>query len=178
MRWIGVLVAVTIVAGALRAGPALHPNPYVSADERSYTNVALRLAETGRYGRDSLHWPPGAPVAFAAAIRVGGVRAAYWVNWLAGTALVALVFFLAGGPPAGGAGGRGGRGPRWCSPGRGGAGAAGGRGGSPPPPRRWSRSRGTCCRSRSARCGRRRPSPRWNGSAGDAPRSSRAGQAS
>src|SRR3954452_8325686 len=97
MRWTVALVAVTIAAGVLRAGPALHPNPYVSADERGYTNVALRLAATGRYGKESLHWPPGAPVAFAAAIRVGGVRAAYWVNWLAGTALIPLVFVLAGG---------------------------------------------------------------------------------
>src|SRR3954451_7054619 len=97
MRWTVALVAVTIAAGVLRAGPALHPNPYVSADERGYTNVALQLAATGRYGRESLHWPPGAPVAFAAAIRVGGIRAAYWVQWIAGVALIPLVFFVAGG---------------------------------------------------------------------------------
>jgi hypothetical protein len=32
-RWIWGLVAVTVVAGALRAGPAQHPNPYRSADQ-------------------------------------------------------------------------------------------------------------------------------------------------
>ena len=67
VRWTWALIAVTLLAGTLRAGPALHPNPYLSADERGYTNVATRLAETGRYGRESLHWPPGAPGAFAAA---------------------------------------------------------------------------------------------------------------
>jgi len=89
------LIAVTLLAGTLRAGPALHPNPYLSADERGYTNVATRLAETGRYGRESLHWPPGAPGAFAAAVRAG--ISPYWVQWLAGTLLIPLVFLLAGG---------------------------------------------------------------------------------
>src|SRR5689334_12378449 len=83
VRWTWALIAVTLMAGPLRAGPALHPNPYLSADERGYTNVATRLAETGRYGRESLHWPPGAPGAFAVAMRAG--VSPYWAQWLAGT---------------------------------------------------------------------------------------------
>src|SRR3954453_5441440 len=102
-RWIWALVAVTVVAGALGAWPAVHPNPRQSADENGYVRAALRLADDGRYGRESLHWPPGAPGAFAAAARLGGrvvrgarpdIPAAYWVQWLAGTALVPLVFAL------------------------------------------------------------------------------------
>src|SRR4051794_41392146 len=101
MRWIWALVAVSVLAGVLRAGPALHPNRYQSTDEIGYTNVAPRLAATGTYGHDSLHWPPGAPIAFAAALRTGGERAPYAVQWLAGTALVPLVFLIAGGGLAG-----------------------------------------------------------------------------
>lgn len=99
-HWIAALVAVTLIGGALRAGPALHPNPYRSVDELGYVNVALGFAKTGRYGRDSLHWPPGAPMAFALAVKLGGreghdIPAAYAIQWLAGTALIPLVFLLA-----------------------------------------------------------------------------------
>ena len=38
--------------------------------------VAIGLADTGRYGKRSLHWPPGAPVAFAAAAKLSGRRRA------------------------------------------------------------------------------------------------------
>jgi hypothetical protein len=94
-------VAITMLGGALRAREALSPDPRQSADERSYVSVALGLADTGRYGRHALHWPPGAPAAFAAAAKLSGVRptardipAAYWVQWLAGTALIPLAFAL------------------------------------------------------------------------------------
>jgi hypothetical protein len=97
--WIVALVAVTLIGGALRAGPALHPNPYRSVDELGYVAVALTVADTGRYGRDNRHWPPGAPLAFAAAARLAGhtrgdIPAAYAIQWLAGTALIPLVFLL------------------------------------------------------------------------------------
>src|SRR5262245_41530750 len=100
MRWIWVVVALTLIGGALRAREALHPNPYTSADERSYVGVAIGLAETGRYGKQSLHWPPGAPVAFATAAKLFGhtkddIPAAYWIQWFAGTALIPLTFLLA-----------------------------------------------------------------------------------
>ena len=66
--------------------------------------VAIGLVQTGATGKQSLHWPPGAPVAFAAAAKIGGrvergpvpdIPAAYWVQWAAGTAVIALVFALA-----------------------------------------------------------------------------------
>jgi hypothetical protein len=104
-RWISVVVvAVTVLGGALRARPALDPNPRQSRDENGYVSVAIGLVDSGRYGRQSLHWPPGAPVAFATAARIDGrvvrgaqpdIPAAYWVQWLAGTALIPLVFALA-----------------------------------------------------------------------------------
>ena len=97
-----------LLGGALRVPPALEPDRFQSRDEQGYVSVAIALAETGRYGRESLHWPPGAPVAFAAAAELGHERmdiaAAYWVQWAAGTALIGLVFALAaalGGPVAG-----------------------------------------------------------------------------
>ena len=91
----------------MRAPP--DPNPYRSVDELGYVNVALGLAETGRYGRDSLHWPPGAPAAFATVAKLAGhtgkdIPAAYAIQWFAGTALIPLVFLLTlrlkGDPPA------------------------------------------------------------------------------
>ena len=113
-RWMLALVAVTLIGGGLRARPALAPNPYQSLDERGYVSVAIGVADSGRYGRESLHWPPGAPLAFAAAARLDGrvvrgaepdIPAAYAVQWLAGTALIPLAFALAvllgGGPRAG-----------------------------------------------------------------------------
>jgi hypothetical protein len=98
------VVAVTVLGGALRAGPALHPNPRQSRDENGYVSVAIGLVDSGRYGRQSLHWPPGAPVAFAAAAKLSGrvergpvpdIPAAYRVQWLAGIAVIPLVFALA-----------------------------------------------------------------------------------
>jgi hypothetical protein len=100
VRWLWLLVAITVLGGALRAREALSPDPRQSTDERSYVAVALNLADTGRYGRHALHWPPGAPTAFATAAKLSGARgptdipAAYWVQWLAGTALIPLTFFL------------------------------------------------------------------------------------
>ena len=103
-RWIVALLLITAVGGGLRAREALSPHARQSADERSYVGVAIGLADTGRYGKQSLHWPPGAPVAFAAAAKLSGrvvrgaspdIPAAYWVQWLAGTALIPLAFFLA-----------------------------------------------------------------------------------
>src|SRR5690242_16984703 len=101
MRRVLCLVAVTLLAGALRAPVALAPDARVSADEHGYVGVAAGLARTGRYGAQSLHWAPGAPAMFALAARVGGVTRgpdiplAYAEQWLAGTALVPLVFLLA-----------------------------------------------------------------------------------
>ena len=114
----GWLVAVT-AAGRRAAGAAgAGPEPAAVARTRTGTSsVAIGLADSGRYGQQSLHWPPGAPVAFAAAAKLdgrvvrgrgarhpGGVLGAV----AGGTALIPLVFALA--TTLGGAVGRAGRG--------------------------------------------------------------------
>ncbi len=169
MRWIWVLVAITLLGGALRAREALSPDARQSADERSYVAVAIGLADTGRYGKRSLHWPPGAPVAFAAAAKLSGdvergpapdIPAAYWVQWLAGTALIPLVFALALAAAGetrtaarAGAQRRRSR-PRRSPPRRGGPSSPGlSPRGSSRRIRRSSRRPGTCSPSRSGRCG-------------------------
>lgn len=102
--WVCTVIGLTVLAGALRAPYAVAPNARQSPDEAGYVRAATRLADTGRYGRESLHWPPGAPAMFAAAARTGGgvgrgarpdIRAAYWAQWTVGTALVPVVFGLA-----------------------------------------------------------------------------------
>jgi 4-amino-4-deoxy-L-arabinose transferase-like glycosyltransferase len=103
-RWLVVAAAVTALGGALRAPVAAHPNARQSVDEHGYASVAIQLAETGRYGRESLHWPPGAPGLFALAARLDGrvahrprpdIPGAYWAQWAVGTALVPATFALA-----------------------------------------------------------------------------------
>ena len=108
------LAAILLVGGALRAEVAAHPGGGPrSGDERSYTALAFSLAR-GTYGdresglRQPLHWPPGAPALFSAAARVdpgdAGLRLAYWLQALVGTALIAVCFAiaaLAAGPVAG-----------------------------------------------------------------------------
>ena len=113
MRWLLAIAAVTVLAGGLRAREALHPDARQSVDEHGYVSVAVGLADSGRYGHQSLHWAPGAPVMFALAAKAGGhvrrgghtdIPAAYWAQWAVGTALIPLVFLLAqllGGPWAG-----------------------------------------------------------------------------
>ena len=98
------LLAVLAGSFAFHAYRAEHPTTsYQSADERSYGKLAVAIAEHHSYGadmKDPLHWPPGAPLAFAAAHRLFGsaqsaksydIPAAYWVQALAslGTALAA-----------------------------------------------------------------------------------------
>ncbi len=99
------LLAVLAGSFAFHAYRAEHPTTrYQSADERSYGKLAVAIAERHSYGadmKDPLHWPPGAPLAFAAAHRLFGsaqsaksydIPAAYWVQALAslGTALAAF----------------------------------------------------------------------------------------
>jgi 4-amino-4-deoxy-L-arabinose transferase-like glycosyltransferase len=99
------LLAVLAGSFAFHAYRAEHPTTsYQSADERSYGKLAVAIAEHHTYGadmKDPLHWPPGAPLAFAAAHRLFGsaqsaqsydIPASYWVQALAslGTALAAF----------------------------------------------------------------------------------------
>ena len=106
---VALLVALTVAGGALRAHQAMNPGvAYTSADEASYDTLARNLARKGRYAglARPLHWPPGAPLLFAAAyeVREPPSRSPYWAQWAVSTALIAAVFLLAAllaGPVAG-----------------------------------------------------------------------------
>ena len=67
------LLAVLAGSFAFHAYRAEHPTTsYQSADERSYGKLAVGIADEHTYGnglKDPLHWPPGAPMLFAAAPR-------------------------------------------------------------------------------------------------------------
>lgn len=112
------LLLAVVLAGAFafHAYRAVHPTSrYQSADERSYGKLAINLAEHGRYGdattnmKDPLHWPPGAPVLFAAGHKLFPAAAshqtkdlpsAYWLQAVVslGSAIAAfgLAWALAG----------------------------------------------------------------------------------
>jgi hypothetical protein len=110
------LAAVFVTSAGLHAHRALNPtSSYQSADERSYGKLAVNLADARQYGppstgmRDPLHWPPGAPVLFAAAHLVAGdaasdrtydIPSAYWAQAIVSLgstlAALALAWALAG----------------------------------------------------------------------------------
>jgi len=112
------LIALLLAVGAFHAYRAEHPTTsYQSADERAYGALAISLTE-GRYAdratglRDPLHWPPAAPVLFAAGHEFFGdeasertfdVPSAYWLQAIVslGSALAAfaLAWTLAGAWP-------------------------------------------------------------------------------
>ncbi|HEV2820373.1 MAG TPA: hypothetical protein VGW11_07695 [Solirubrobacteraceae bacterium] len=111
------LVCVVVAGGALRGVAASDPGAYQSADEIAYAMIARTLADRLVYGApgmdDPVHWPPGAPVLFAAAHELypkqrgdggGDVAAAYPVQAAVGTAVIPAAFLLAmavAGPLAG-----------------------------------------------------------------------------
>src|SRR5689334_6722703 len=102
------LLLTTIVAagGGLRAWQAAHPTAlYQSADELNYGKLALDIAKRRGYGtpdsglREPLHWPPGAPMLFAAAHELDpqptqelfyDIPAAYWAQALVSTATIVV----------------------------------------------------------------------------------------
>ena len=105
------LLAVALVASAgFHAYRAAHPTTtYQSADERSYGKLAVNLVRHHDYGAktmvDPLHWPPGAPLLFAAAHRIAPDRAsaktydipaAYWAQALVSLMSALLAALLAG----------------------------------------------------------------------------------
>ncbi len=110
------LAVVTLAGGGLRAAAAASPDPRQSADERAYAGLARGVALQGHYAHtnmaDPVHWPPGAPLLFAAALHVapgdqagarGDVPAAYPVQAVLATALIPVtgaLALLAGGPAA------------------------------------------------------------------------------
>jgi hypothetical protein len=102
-------ILAALVRAAARSGStrAWRPDPrndYQSADERSYGKLAVDLVDNHGYGsastkmREPLHWPPGAPVLFAAGTSCsdrGGpqdadIRSAYWEQALITTGTTAL----------------------------------------------------------------------------------------
>lgn len=105
------LVPVLLGAFAFHAYRAAHPTTaYQSADERSYGKLAVNLAEQHHYGdrstkmRDPLHWPPGAPMLFAAgqdvfpspaSVRTFDIPAAYWLQAIVSLGSVLAAFALA-----------------------------------------------------------------------------------
>ena len=105
------LVPVLLGAFAFHAARAEHPTTaYQSADERSYGKLAINIAEQRHYGdastrmRDPLHWPPGAPMLFAAGHAMFGsdasettldIPAAYWLQALVSIGSALAAFALA-----------------------------------------------------------------------------------
>jgi 4-amino-4-deoxy-L-arabinose transferase-like glycosyltransferase len=74
-------LALVLIAGAvLRFDNVSRPNPAQSNDERAYVMLGRTLADRGHYGydretkSDPVHWPPGAPVFFATAMKLSGER--------------------------------------------------------------------------------------------------------
>jgi 4-amino-4-deoxy-L-arabinose transferase-like glycosyltransferase len=114
------LAAVLALSFGLNARMAANPrSAYQSADERSYGKLAVDIADRHHYGgsatgmREPLHWPPGAPMLFAAGYKLFGsaadaksfdIKAVYWqqaVITTGTTALAALLAWLMVGPWAG-----------------------------------------------------------------------------
>jgi 4-amino-4-deoxy-L-arabinose transferase-like glycosyltransferase len=105
------LAAVLVLSFALNARMAANPrSSYQSADERSYGKLAVDIADNHHYGgpstkmREPLHWPPGAPLLFAAGYKLFGseqdaktfdIRAVYWEQAVITTGTTALAAALA-----------------------------------------------------------------------------------
>ena len=103
--------AVLALSFGLNARVAADPrNDYQSADERSYGKLAVDIADNRMYGsrqtnmKEPLHWPPGAPMLFAAGYKLFGddgdrkdydIAAVYWQQALITTGTTALAFALA-----------------------------------------------------------------------------------
>jgi 4-amino-4-deoxy-L-arabinose transferase-like glycosyltransferase len=102
---------IVLVSFGLNARVAANPrNDYQSADERSYGKLAVDIADRHHYGspstkmKEPLHWPPGAPLFFAAGYKLFGtahdrqtydIRAVYWQQALVTTGTTALAIVLA-----------------------------------------------------------------------------------
>jgi 4-amino-4-deoxy-L-arabinose transferase-like glycosyltransferase len=110
LHWI-LLAAILVLSFGLNARMAADPrSAYQSADERSYGKLAVDIADNHHYGgestnmREPLHWPPGAPLLFAAGYKLFGsdqdaktfdIRSAYWEQAVITTGTTALAFALA-----------------------------------------------------------------------------------
>jgi len=103
----GLLVAIVILGAALRVDK-LGTGTRVSVDERSYLGIADNMVvhRSYAYGKDPLHWAPGTPFMFAAAMKLSGSGAidqrltgqknvAVYAQTLVGTATIVAVFAFA-----------------------------------------------------------------------------------
>jgi 4-amino-4-deoxy-L-arabinose transferase-like glycosyltransferase len=110
MPRLALLALLAVIAGsfAFHAYRAEHPTrSYQSADERSYGKLAVGIADRHTYGnglKDPLHWPPGAPMLFAAgdaiaphaaSARTFDIPAAYWVQAIASLGTLLAAFGIA-----------------------------------------------------------------------------------
>ena len=111
-RTLPVLLAILVLAGGgLRAYRAANPaTSHTSQDERNYAGLAINLADNHRWGGSSsgvrrpFHWPPGAPVLFAVAVKVAppsaaerrrqDIPSAYWALALIGTLVIPTAYLL------------------------------------------------------------------------------------
>jgi 4-amino-4-deoxy-L-arabinose transferase-like glycosyltransferase len=105
------LVGVLVGSFAFHAYRAEHPtSSYQSADERSYGKLAINIADQHHYGDpstgmiDPLHWPPGAPMLFAAghalfpssdSVETYDIPAAYWLQAVLSLGTILAAFGLA-----------------------------------------------------------------------------------
>ncbi len=105
----GVLLAIAALGLLLRTWAVLTHGTHESADQHAYALLGLYVSEHGSYGgpllTDAFHWPPGAPLLFAAANLVApahingahpDVPAAYVVQAVLGSATVVLAALVAG----------------------------------------------------------------------------------
>jgi 4-amino-4-deoxy-L-arabinose transferase-like glycosyltransferase len=101
-----VLVLLTIAGGVARGVVAAHPTKFQAADENAYARIAHSIAERHSFTpigmTDPMRWGPGAPVAFAVAMRLDpgvssdphDVKAAYPWQAAFGTLLIPATFIL------------------------------------------------------------------------------------
>ncbi len=103
----GLLVLITLLGGWMRFD-AIGTSTRVSVDERSYLGIANNMVvhRSYAYGEDPLHWAPGTPFLFAAAMKLTGTapidnqetgasNPALYAQALVGTAAILAVFALA-----------------------------------------------------------------------------------
>ena len=110
MRRLPVLALLAVLAGsfAFHAYRAEHPTTrYQAADERAYGRLAVGIADRHTYGnglQDPLHWPPGAPMLFAAghalfpdkaSARTFEIPAAYWLQAIVSVGTLLAAFTIA-----------------------------------------------------------------------------------
>lgn len=104
-RAVLVLAVIVVIGGALRGVEAASPEERQSADERAYARLTNYVMRHHSFNvpdlEEPVRWGPGAPVAFAAALRLSPSRQerddvppAYPLQAVLGTLLIVAVFAL------------------------------------------------------------------------------------